>query len=444
MKTLSKTTIRILVGIPIVLVLGTGAMLLVATSRSAGEEQREVSASREIGMPVEIADMRLAPVPNAENAAKIYGRILELLDGPLGGEQAVIDSQSGTQPSPELRDETNNALKALKPMFDLVSQLDRCKACNFGRDWSKADEIKFPEMVTLRYVVKDLCLKAGFQDRGGDWRGALNTMRLAHRVAVDAGSDPCMITLLVQVGLLSTVQHEYERLLSRHTRDLAFLNAAQTQISSESALPVQRKSLGGEVVIGRLTLAKLTTLRKFDADLDPDQPPPQPSFFERRFFQSSLVQHTIQAKYLTAWQIGWRDFPKDPDDWEAFERAIVHMGSVVNADKSFTNTVNLHSLFVIPTAGEFVGLLQAHNRLMLTSIQLLKVRIATGQLPSVLPSSLGKTRIDPFDGNPLRYRRTADGFVLYSIGRDRQDNGGKSREPGDFAVRNWDEVVEFK
>jgi hypothetical protein len=32
---------------------------------------------------------------------------------------------------------------------------------------------------------------------------------------------------------------------------------------------------------------------------------------------------------------------------------------------------------------------------------------------------------DPFDGQPLRYRNQGTGYVLYSIGPDLKDDGGK-------------------
>jgi hypothetical protein len=32
--------------------------------------------------------------------------------------------------------------------------------------------------------------------------------------------------------------------------------------------------------------------------------------------------------------------------------------------------------------------------------------------------------MDPFDGQPLRYRKQNDGYVLYSIGPDLKNNGG--------------------
>ena len=38
-----------------------------------------------------------------------------------------------------------------------------------------------------------------------------------------------------------------------------------------------------------------------------------------------------------------------------------------------------------------------------------------------------ETRADPFDGHSLRYKRLEMGYVIYSIGEDGEDNGGRER-----------------
>jgi len=58
-------------------------------------------------------------------------------------------------------------------------------------------------------------------------------------------------------------------------------------------------------------------------------------------------------------------------------------------------------------------------------------RIAHGAFPErleeMVPAMLETLPLDAMDGAPLRYRRTAeDGFVLWSIGLNRVDEGGKS------------------
>src|SRR5262249_27742509 len=56
-------------------------------------------------------------------------------------------------------------------------------------------------------------------------------------------------------------------------------------------------------------------------------------------------------------------------------------------------------------------------------------------LDVLVPRYLAAVPADPFDGRPLRCRRLPDGFVVYSIGPDGTDDGGKvdrkrSKAPG--------------
>jgi hypothetical protein len=54
-----------------------------------------------------------------------------------------------------------------------------------------------------------------------------------------------------------------------------------------------------------------------------------------------------------------------------------------------------------------------------------------GHLPEALEEVSGLTpasaRSDPFDGKPLRYRRLARGYMVYSIGKNARDEGGQEK-----------------
>jgi RNA polymerase sigma factor (sigma-70 family) len=72
----------------------------------------------------------------------------------------------------------------------------------------------------------------------------------------------------------------------------------------------------------------------------------------------------------------------------------------------------------------------ANSRLALTAVALEKFRAAhNNRYPATLseltPNYLDMTPTDPFDSQPLRYRKQGAGYVLYSIGPDLKDDGGK-------------------
>ena len=75
-------------------------------------------------------------------------------------------------------------------------------------------------------------------------------------------------------------------------------------------------------------------------------------------------------------------------------------------------------------------------------------RVAHGKWPDrleeLVPAFLQKVPTDPYDGQPIRFRRLSDGMVIYSVGPDGRDNGGTLerknwRVPGkDVGFQLWD------
>lgn len=66
-----------------------------------------------------------------------------------------------------------------------------------------------------------------------------------------------------------------------------------------------------------------------------------------------------------------------------------------------------------------------------TAIAIERYRLAKGELPErlreLVPEYLEEVPIDPFDGKTIKYRRMEPGYVLYSVGMDGKDDGGKER-----------------
>ena len=88
----------------------------------------------------------------------------------------------------------------------------------------------------------------------------------------------------------------------------------------------------------------------------------------------------------------------------------------------------------------------AKERLALTALALEQFRAAHGNrypdgLSRLTPEFLAAPLMDPFDGQPLRYRLQGKGYVLYSLGPRLKDYGGQ-RVAGSardliFAVVTW-------
>ena len=53
----------------------------------------------------------------------------------------------------------------------------------------------------------------------------------------------------------------------------------------------------------------------------------------------------------------------------------------------------------------------------------------TARLDDLVPAFLDKVPQDLFDGKPMRYITQSRRYIVYSIGKDRTDDGGKERPP---------------
>jgi hypothetical protein len=71
----------------------------------------------------------------------------------------------------------------------------------------------------------------------------------------------------------------------------------------------------------------------------------------------------------------------------------------------------------------------ARLRLLVVELALQAFRQSRGHpaesLNDLVPDFLSRIAADPYDGQPLRYRREGEDFLLYSIGRDGVDDGGR-------------------
>jgi hypothetical protein len=74
------------------------------------------------------------------------------------------------------------------------------------------------------------------------------------------------------------------------------------------------------------------------------------------------------------------------------------------------------------------------------AIRIERQRLTTGELPDQLPEALakpGEDLSDPFTGESMTYRRTTDGYVIYSVGADGNDDGGRVTESRSRSTPVW-------
>ncbi len=75
----------------------------------------------------------------------------------------------------------------------------------------------------------------------------------------------------------------------------------------------------------------------------------------------------------------------------------------------------------------------AQSRLAEIALAMCRDRAKNGKYPekldNLVPDFIASVPLDPFDGKPIRLKQTESELVIYSIGPDGIDDGGKRIDP---------------
>ncbi|AIE84997.1 hypothetical protein [Fimbriimonas ginsengisoli] len=421
---------------------GSYSLLQGLFGSAASKRDAEVAAARKAGIPVDPAGLSaMLNVPDDRNAAPIYRQAMKLEEGDEHYDKDLKTIRDGLAKKATVaqRQAMAEALGRVGPLQKMVEKAGDMPSCDFHHDWSLGAKLLFPEFAHMKSWGRLLCADAELRSERGDWRGALKQIERSERIAHHSGQDPILIGMLVGVATEAITVAALQRVIEDHRDNPAFVSEALKTVKQFGSLPDFRRAMMGELVLGRASIRGLNG----SADLQmTGEPHAEPNRWEKAFFQSPQVQGAFDAKLVEAYRKMIEALPKDPSQWEKSYQVAVERGRAVEADHSIANTLNQIIMPVFEQAAQSVGQALMRRRLAITTLKLLDEKAHKRAFPRLLPN-FGDDRIDPFSGKPLHYLREDSGFLLYSVGKDRVDDGGAGRDPKDSS-KTFDESIHIK
>jgi hypothetical protein len=282
----------------------------------------------------------------------------------------------------------------------------------------------------LRYDAWDLAQK-------GDLRGSL----LACRASINAGrslaDEPTGISQLIRVACVAVGLSGVERALSLGEATDADLAEVQALLRLEEQHPTALIVTRGERAMQH---AFFDGVAKGTVSMT--GPSPGGPWYERLFALSGLNmprQHLRILETLTELV----EVAKLPPHEQASREA--------ESDRR-ASALPRGDIFVKLLLPSVVKMNQAWRRhlgqvrALDTLVAVERYRLKNGKWPENLEDIPGEflpaVPLDPYDGKPVRYRRTADGVVVYVLGENLKDDGGLVERPAgvppDWGYRLWD------
>ena len=410
----------------------------------------ELERAEALGLTVHYRDLDPEPaVPASENAGPYYRAAMEKAKtlGDTRKDDALI--RTAAQGEPEDWVAVRKAVDTWSEVMPDVETAASKPRCHFTRDWSLGAALPFPEFGDLRRFADVLCVRALLEARGGDAEAAFRSLTTAANVARHAGEEPVLIGMLIQNGaearVLSTVNRSVDILGPQS------LSQARNCLESFRENPTLAKSLRGEVAFQFNAFREVDHLDNISvqspAGYDDAATGSEGWILGRVPFawlarpplvNASLVERAYQARTLKRWNDAFEANGKDPSDPRRLSKALDMIGLEVALSRHPSDVLAKIVFPVFSHAGNAMLKLEAQKRMLSASFDLREQHAREGAYPETAKN----LPLDPFDGKPLRYKREGKGFVLYSVGYDLKDNGG--RERANMAAEEYEVDVLFK
>jgi hypothetical protein len=416
-------------------------------SRVADELERVVLELDENEPGWRLADLEAArPVPPAsENSAIVAQNVARLLPNPWPPEGFESLPQDVEPPrlldaavADALRAERDRLKLALTEARKIAQMPDGHFPLRLAR--GAVSTLLGPEAETRRIATLLQC-DAVVCCQDGDLTGACRACRALRNLARSVDNEPFSICQLIVVAEITMLCRSLERVLAQGELGHDELESLQHLLEEEAAVPHLEIMARGE---------RATWHEAFDAIEAREMPNPQ-LFFKsdvsswKERWMPSVLQAEVREQHveMLALMAEFMDCVRRPEPdrsgaLKAFERRIASMPTGLARDP-FPSLIK-----VVDAIRRSDVYLRCTACALATERYRNHHRKWPDTLAALVPTYLSAVPLDPFDGAPLRYRKTADGVIIYSVSTDGVDNGGNidhanpSATGKDLGIRLWD------
>lgn len=423
------------------------AYLQTDVGEAAASYEKNLEAARNLGLPMSDEDVaRIRSVPDKDNAAKLVLSSFDDLKAPAKwledakSDWTSGDKKAGYRPitwSYYTRDDwLEKVWPQLEPGYQKLIQ-----ACQY-------DHLVFPHKILNPIEREDvnrgrlgkwialIVQRAHLYERANDPENASKAIAVAARLSVLVQPMNFLVSTIRGVQATLIVQRELAKWITDHGADPAYRNAIRTSLLildqpydlRPSMKLEHRDSLySTELMVGWRPLPKI---KEPESEGQIDGPPTlQETFDSKRWYRSiprfgkaniSRI-HEYYAKAIS-------EYPTDHYDLAALRRTMEPLDRRMQSNQL---SVVIPSMVI--SYRNILDLLeqaQSQTNVLRQALAILDQQKCDGSLPLG-----GHYKLD-LDGHPLRMKKTTTGWLVYSIGRDKVDDGGSPvvRNKGDFVV----------
>ncbi len=283
-----------------------------------------------------------------------------------------------------------------------------------------------PHLSPMRALGRLLVIQGKYFESHGKYREALDNYLVVARMGYHVSRGPMLICGLVGVALDSIATDAIEECILRHDLQTETLSWLLRRVrEAPSAAENYGIAISGEKVFGMSVVDDLFENRVSLGDLVGGQPSLRVALPIGGFKLLGL-KAILKSDFRKYWD--WMD------KWNALPDHVALRPENMRAEDIIEELPrwSLARMLVPALSRARISFVRdkALRNLLLAEIGLQIYRKQKGKYPETLVALKGileEIPIDPFINEPLKYKRTEDGFLVYSVNDNLVDDGG---EPG--------------
>ncbi len=338
--------------------------------------------------------------------------------------------------SPEDQEKLRVHLEKYGDVLELLHEAALLPPGGYSLDYSKGFEMELPHLAKTRCAVRLLQAAATYAALVDDVDGAFHALTTAMATPRPIQHEDLLISFLVRKACSDLVLATLAETLGRITYTDAQLSHFQRSFASEYDPEALANAFITERVFG---------MSAFD---DPAR------FMGAQMnWMDEILPGATVTLVRTANAFGWFTQDRDYylDSMEGMIRAArmpyrEARNTFPNLEAGGGSVLTGLSNVLLPALGRVIEANAAYETRLdqgAVAAAIERYRLAQGappdRLEALAPGYLGTVPLDPYDEQPLRYRREGEGYVIYSIGDNLADEGGaestRSSREGDLVFR---------
>lgn len=368
-------------------------------------EQRFTSL-REAGEPVQLADLERMPIPPETNAATYLRRAADDLDS-MQKELTAWYPQSAypaVPVPPGDREKIGKLLAAYPKVWPLLEQAAACPNYDPEIDYTVGSLVnrKLDELNRHRSAFRVMRARSAWLVSQGRGDEAIQTMLVMLRLSRHLQREPLLIGYLVAVACGGTAMQGANEVLQSGPVSPASRSALDAELALHDHVDGYRWALRSERAS---VLAAMHELPGYD-------------FWLMRGMANDATLHALAF------------FDQQLSDTaRPFAEVIAEEKAATQTQRRSGNMYQVVLALLEPAvkaARDAAERVRAMSR-SLRVLNALQARATSGDAAPKL-SELGlpeEVIRDPFNGQPLKFQRLPDGWMVYSVGRNLTNDGGK-------------------